>query len=143
MPAPSPQAQPAATAPAASSTQPPQTPTPPTAKAAPAKAAAAKPNKEALVQKFGVVLRNAFNTQDENLARQFLKAVSGTDKITDFTEEDLNKYGRVLQGVVKGVNKISDDKTQIIEIATGKAVWGPAPAPSPEKPAGQPDGDLF
>jgi len=90
--------------------------------------------KDALVQKFEVVLKKAMGTTDALLARQHLKAISGTDRINDFSEEDLTKYGRILQGIGKGLYKLADDKSHITEAATGKVVWGSVPATTPVAP---------
>lgn len=94
----------------------------------PAQASPKAQSKDTLVQKFEIVLKKAFGTTDPILARQHMKALSGTDRISDLSEEDLTKYGRILQGVFKGQNKISDDKTLIVEIASGKVLWGTPPA---------------
>jgi hypothetical protein len=76
-----------------------------------------------------------------------MKALSGTDRISDLSEEDLTKYGRILQGVFKGQNKISDDKTLIVEIASGKVLWGTPPAAPqtapPPPPSAPPKDESF
>lgn len=122
----------------------PEEPKAPPAQAAPAAAPARTPitpdqavvkgSKDALVQKFEVVLKKAMGTTDSLLARQFLKAISGTDRINDFSEEDLTKYGRILQGIGKGLYKLAEDKSHITEAATGKVVWGSVPAAAPAAP---------
>lgn len=122
----------------------PEEPKAPPAQAAPAAAPARTPitpdqaivkgSKDALVQKFEVVLKKAMGTTDALLARQFLKALSGTDRINDFSEEDLTKYGRILQGIGKGQYKLAEDKSHITEAATGKVVWGSVPAAAPAAP---------
>jgi hypothetical protein len=136
-PAQAPQATPAQTAK-------PEEPKAPPTQAAPAAAPARTPitpdqaivkgSKDALVQKFEVVLKKAMGTADPLLARQYLKAISGTDRITDFSEEDLTKYGRVLQGIGKGLYKLADDKSHVTETATGKVIWGSVPAAAPAAP---------
>lgn len=115
-----------------------------------APAASAKPvqSKDTLIQKFEIVLKTAFNTQDGGAARQGLKKIAGTDKIGDLSESDLKKYGKVLQGVTKGTHKIADDGTHIVDAKTNEIVWGtkpePAPAPKQETAApAQPEEEFF
>lgn len=101
-----------------------------------APAAPAKPgqSKDTLIQKFEIVLKTAFNTQDGGAARQGLKKIAGTDKIGDLSEDDLKKYGKVLQGVSKGTYKIADDGTHVVDVKTNEVVWGTKPEPAPEPP---------
>lgn len=113
-----------------------------TASPKPPPTAPAKPSRDGMIQKFEVVLKQAFKTTDAILARQHLKVLSGTDRITDLSDEDISKYGRILQGVTKGQYTISDDKTHILD-AQGNVAWGtkpqppqPAPPPPPATPAG-------
>lgn len=117
------------------------------AQPATAPAAPKAQSKDTLVQKFEIVLKKAFGTTDPILARQHMKALSGTDRISDLSEEDLTKYGRILQGVFKGQNKISDDKTLIVEIASGKVLWGTPPAAPqtapPPPPSAPPKDESF
>lgn len=122
----------------------------PSTAAAPPPAASAKPvqSKDTLIQKFEIVLKTAFNTQDGGAARQGLKKIAGTDKIGDLSESDLKKYGKVLQGVTKGTHKIADDGTHIVDAKTNEIVWGtkpePAPAPKQETAApAQPEEEFF
>lgn len=101
------------------------------------KAPSAQP-KETLVQKFEIVLKAALGTQDGKAARQALKKIQGTENIGDLSEEDLKKYGKILQGITKGVHAFSDDGTHVIEKATGAVMWGKRPEPPPaaqESPA--------
>jgi hypothetical protein len=131
---------PAAAAPSTAAAPPPADGTaakPAASQSAAAPAASAKPvqSKDTLIQKFEIVLKTAFNTQDGGAARQGLKKIAGTDKIGDLSEGDLKKYGKVLQGVTKGTYKIADDGTHIVDAKTNEIVWGtkPEPAPAPQQ----------
>ena len=86
--------------------------------------------KDSLVQMFDVVLKAALKTQDVPVARAALKKLLGTDKITDLSEADLRKYGKILQGVPQGIFKIAEDGTHITD-KDGNVVCGAKPATPP------------
>lgn len=125
-------AQPAAQGPAQPASQ-----APAQASQPPAQGQAAKPaqSKDTLIQKFEVVLKGAFKTQDAVAARQALKRIAGTDRIGDLSEEDLKKYGKILQGVPSGAYKVGEGGAHIEDAKTGEVVWGTKPEPAEAAPA--------
>lgn len=108
----------------------------------PAGGAAAPQSKDALIQKFEIVLKAAFNTQDGKVARQGLKKIHGTENISDLSEEDLKKYGKILQ-VVPKTFRISDDGTHVFRVDTGEVVWGKRSEPLPAQEPAQTDESMF
>lgn len=125
-----------ATPPAASGSAPPQgaaqtgPPAGAPSKGAPAEDSASPKGqgKDVLIQKVDIVLKAALQTQDGAVARQVLKNLTGSDKIGEMSEDDLKKYGKILQGVPKGIYAFSEDRSHVYEVQGGDVVWGTKPA---------------
>jgi hypothetical protein len=145
----------AASPPAASGSAPPQgaaqagPPAGAPSKGTPAGTGGSGQGKDVLIQKVDMVLKAALQTQDAALARQVLKQLTGSDKLGNLSEDDLKKYGKILQGIPKGIYAFSEDKSHIFEVQGGDVVLGSKPAegtappPQDTPPAEGKDGDWF
>lgn len=147
--------------PAASSAKPAAAPAaakpaaPAAAKAAPGAAPAAKPAAKstdpmgALRQKFWTVLKRASGITDDTEARKLLKELSGREKVSELSEQELKDLGNALAGVINGTNEfhqnamsgfrmVVEKESRNVLFPIPQAVAEPAPpveaAPDGEEP---------
>jgi len=116
-------------------------PAPPAGTSAPPPSGgAAKPSRDVTNQKFETVLKQAFQTQDSDKAREGLKVLTGFSKISEMPDDTLKAVGNLLNGVLKKANRI--EKNKILAGADGKVLWtGPEPAPAPAAAAAAPQAE--
>jgi hypothetical protein len=136
-------AAPASTQPAKSAQQPPAQPgTPPAATQKPA-AAPPKDDRDALVQRLNVILRQATGAKDDKAAWRHLPLLTGFQTPSEVPTDVIKLLGPALQQVVKKTAKLENGE---IKDKAGKVLWpkeapaaaAPPPAAAPTPPAEEP-----